>query len=54
VLEAWEQIALAPMQFNRFITYPTSYFHSRFPHEAFGAGPADGRLIWVCFFDIER
>lgn len=51
VLEAWEQLALVPMAFNRFVSYPTSYFHSRYPFEGFGTTPADGRLIWVCFYD---
>jgi uncharacterized protein DUF6445 len=50
-LAFWEMTALIPMQFNRFITYPTCYFHSRYPFEAFGSGPADGRLVWVCFYD---
>lgn len=50
-LSAWEQYAMVPMQFNRFITYPTCFFHSRFPFEAFGKGPEDGRLVWVCFYD---
>jgi hypothetical protein len=50
-LTYWEQKRLVEMKFNRFITYPTSLFHSRFPFEAFGAGPKDGRLIWVCFYD---
>ena len=49
---AWEQIGFVPMKSNRFITYPTCYFHSRFPFEAFGTGPQDGRLIWICFYDI--
>jgi Family of unknown function (DUF6445) len=51
-LPAWQQIGFMPMQFNRFITYPTSYFHSRYPFDAFGDSPANGRLIWVCFYDI--
>lgn len=49
----WDQIGIAEMKFNRFITYPTSLFHSRFPFEGFGAGPSDGRLIWICFYDVE-
>jgi hypothetical protein len=49
----WEQVRLVPMEFNRFITYPTSLFHSRFPFEGFGSGPQDGRLIWICFYDVE-
>lgn len=52
-LEHWEQVRFVPMEFNRFITYPTSLFHSRFPFEAFGKGPEDGRLIWICFYDVE-
>jgi len=50
-LALWEQVGMIPMRFNRFITYPTCLFHSRFPHEAFGSGPQDGRLIWICFYD---
>jgi uncharacterized protein DUF6445 len=52
-LTYWEQTGFVPMQFGRFVTYPTSYFHSRFPFDAFGSGPGDGRLIWVCFYDKE-
>lgn len=52
-LAPWEQTGLAEMKLNRFITYPTSLFHSRFPFEGFGAGPSDGRLIWIFFYDIE-
>jgi hypothetical protein len=51
VLESWERVGFVEMRWNRFITYPTSYFHSRFPFEGFGSAPEDGRLIWVCFFD---
>lgn len=52
-LKPWKQTEFRPMQFNRFITYPTCFFHSRFPFEAFGTGPEDGRLIWICFYDLE-
>src|SRR5580658_3449137 len=51
-LKYWRQVGFVPMQFNRFITYPTSLFHSRYPFEGFGTTPADGRLIWICFYDI--
>lgn len=50
-LSLWEQIDFVPMVSNRFITYPTCFFHSRFPFEGFGSGPEDGRLIWICFYD---
>lgn len=51
-LELWEQTELISMYPNRLITYPTSLFHSRYPFEGFGTGPADGRLIWICFYDL--
>jgi hypothetical protein len=51
VLSLWEQIHLVPMKWNRFITYPTCLFHSRYPFAGFGKGPQDGRLIWICFYD---
>lgn len=50
-LTHWQQVGFSEMRWNRFITYPTCYFHSRYPFEAFGTGPEDGRLIWVCFYD---
>jgi Family of unknown function (DUF6445) len=51
-IELWEQEEVVSMKWNRFITYPTCLFHSRFPFEGFGAGPRDGRLIWICFYDL--
>jgi hypothetical protein len=51
-LSLWKQIEFVPMKWNRFITYPTCFFHSRYPFEGFGKGPEDGRLIWICFYDI--
>jgi hypothetical protein len=53
-LHPWKQTKLVPMQWNRFITYPTCLFHSRYPFEAFGKGPEDGRLIWICFYDVAK
>jgi hypothetical protein len=50
-LTFWEQTQFVEMKWNRFITYPTCFFHSRYPFEAFGKGPQDGRLIWICFYD---
>lgn len=48
--DAWEQTGLAEMKFGRAIFYPTKSFHSRWPFEAFGTTPEDGRLIWCSFF----
>src|SRR3954447_340240 len=54
VLDSWERVGFVEMRWNRFITYPTSYFHSRFPFAGFGTAPENGRLIWVCFYDLEE
>jgi hypothetical protein len=51
-LTFWEQVGFVGMKFNRFITYPTSRFHSRYPFEGFGTTPADARLVWTCFYDL--
>lgn len=48
--ECWNFGGQAGMVFNRFITYPTSYFHGRVPLEAFGKDVNDGRIIWVVFY----
>lgn len=53
-LTFWQQVDFVPMQFNRFITYPTCLFHSRYPFTGFGTGPQDGRLIWICFYDVPK
>ena len=53
ILDRWTMTGIIPMKWNRFITYPTCFFHSRFPFEGFGTGPKDGRLIWICFYDVE-
>lgn len=48
----WDMSGFVGMRFNRLVVYPTNVFHSRYPHEAFGSGPADGRLVWVSFFNL--
>ncbi len=53
-LQAWQQIGMVPMKSNRFITYRTCFFHSRYPFSGFGTGPQDGRLIWICFYDTNQ
>lgn len=46
----WEQKRLVEMRFNRALIYESALFHSRWPFEAFGSYPEDGRLIVVAFF----
>ncbi|QWP79229.1 hypothetical protein J5226_12930 [Lysobacter sp. K5869] len=50
--EAWRRIDLAELRMNRAVIYESALFHSRFPFAAFGAGPEDGRLIAVAFFNL--
>jgi hypothetical protein len=52
-LDAWEQIHLEEMAFNKCICYPTKQWHSRWPFEAFGSDKSDARLINVGFFSAE-
>ena len=51
-VDAWEQRSLIPTKKNRAIIYKSSLFHSRFPFEAFGSSPEDGRLIAIAFFEF--
>lgn len=48
--EAWEQRLVIPTKQNRCVIYKANMFHSRFPFEAFGSTPDDGRLIALAFF----
>ena len=48
---AWEQTAFVPSRFNRASIYRSELFHSRWPFEAYGSSPDDGRLIVVAFFN---
>lgn len=51
-LTFWRQASFVGMKWNRFISYPTSMFHSRYPFEGFGKTPGEARLVWTCFYDI--
>lgn len=48
--EAWQLDAVAEGRFNRAVIYRSELFHSRWPIEAFGTTPQDGRLTLVAFF----
>lgn len=49
----WEQCGFVGMKFNRFVTYPTRLFHSRWPQAGFGSHPETGRLIYTLFYDLK-
>lgn len=52
--EAWDRTHFVPMAMNRAVIYESAMFHSRYPFEAFGSTPQDGRLIAVAFFNVKR
>lgn len=52
--EAWEMTDLVHGRYNRLVIYPARRFHSRYPKDAEGDSPEDGRLIWVGFANREN
>ena len=48
----WEMHTFTHMVFDRFVTYPCSYYHNRFPMEGFGDTDENSRLVYVVFFDL--
>ena len=46
----WQMVDAVQMKANRAVIYESELFHSRYPFEAFGSTPEDGRLILVAFF----
>jgi len=46
----WEEVRHVSAKYNSCIIYKSELFHSRWPFEAFGTTPEDGRLIIVVFF----
>ncbi len=48
----WQRYLGIPMRMNRAVIYDSTLFHSRYPFEAFGDSPENGRLIAVCFFNM--
>ena len=50
--DAWEQRMIVPTKKNRAVIYRGNLFHSRYPFEAFGTTPEDGRLIALAFFSF--
>lgn len=46
----WEQTKFVSAKYNSVAVYRSELFHSRWPFEAFGSTPEDGRLVVVVFF----
>lgn len=50
-VDAWNMDTVVEGRFNRAVIYRSELFHSRWPFEAFGSTPEDGRLVLVAFFN---
>jgi hypothetical protein len=47
----WTLDGVVGCKFNRFVAYPTAFFHSRYPRESLEAENKElGRLTYSCFF----
>lgn len=46
----WKETGRVDMKYNRAVIFPTIWFHSRLPLDAFGNSLEDARLIFVSFF----
>jgi len=46
----WQMTDLAGQRFNRISLYPSKYFHSRYPKDAWGSTAEDGRITWTGFY----
>jgi hypothetical protein len=49
---AWEQTDFIKGFKNRLVIYSSKVFHSRYPQEEKATTKEDGRLTWVCFFNV--
>ncbi len=49
--DKWEQVYLCEGKPGKAVIYPSELFHSRWPFEAYGDSPENGRLIAVAFFN---
>lgn len=51
-VDAWRETGRVEMRYNRAVIFPTVWFHSRLPLDAFGNTIEDCRLIFVSFFNV--
>lgn len=50
--EYWEQTFFIEGRYNRALIFEAPLFHSRLPKHGFGDGAEDGRMVWICHFNI--
>lgn len=49
----WQMTDLVGQRFNRLTIYPSNFFHSRYPKDAWGSAVNDGRIVWTGFMNIQ-
>lgn len=52
--DQWAPNSFVNMKSNRFITYPCSRIHSRWPWEGWGSTHEDARFVWALFYDFDE
>ena len=50
--EHWERIAFVAGKYNRALIFEAPLFHARSPKHGFGSTPEDGRMVWVCHYNL--
>jgi hypothetical protein len=50
--EVWECVEFVPGVYNRALIFEAPLFHSRHPKHGFGSTAEDGRMVWVCHYDL--
>ena len=49
ILEKWRLSSVVGYEENRLLSYPSSYFHSKFPNKAW----LSGRKVFVMFYKFK-
>jgi Family of unknown function (DUF6445) len=48
----WELLQFVAGSYNRALIFEAPLFHSRSPKHGFGKTVEDGRMVWVCHYDL--
>jgi len=51
-IDKWELSSVIGGVENRLISYPSEYFHSKFPSKAWGVTQKDCRIVFVLFYSV--
>ena len=51
--DAWQISNMLSMRQNRLVMFNSDHMHAALPVGGFGSSAKDGRLVLVCFFDVE-